>query len=157
MSLAPSIRVARREDAEAVESLHRELYELHSDSLPGIFKSPADFPAGMLADEISGSGFFYVAEVDGKIVGYASGQYKDIPESTLVKARRIACIVDLIVDRRYRRMGLGQKLMEYVEERAREDLIASVELPVYAFNREASRFYDSLGYVTYVERKSKGL
>lgn len=60
-------------------------------------------------------GRFFVYEVDGKIVG-----------AILVELRKKAKYIyldDIIVDRKYRKQGIGSKLMDYIENLAKKEKI----------------------------------
>ena len=55
-------------------------------------------------------------------------------------------ITDLFVDVRYRRKGLGAKLVAAISDYCHDAGIAAVELQVTAKNRRARRFYHALGF-----------
>jgi ribosomal protein S18 acetylase RimI-like enzyme len=64
-------------------------------------------------------------------------------------------LIDIIIEKEYRNMGIGKMMLSFLEEKAKEHGISSIEVPVYAFNKRASEFYENNGYHKYVERKVK--
>lgn len=59
-------------------------------------------------------------------------------------------VIDVVVDPRYRRKGIGKELMEYVISKYNHKRII---LEVAANNTSAIKFYKSLGFVKFSERK----
>ncbi len=59
-----------------------------------------------------------------------------------------AIIENMIVDRHYRRRGIGKLLMEYTINRARQAGCYKVQLLSNKKRTEAHRFYESLGFET---------
>lgn len=57
-------------------------------------------------------------------------------------------IFEICVDEKYRRQGLGKRLMSKVEESAKERKISRIELAVECDNHEAINLYKDKGYST---------
>lgn len=86
---------------------------------------------------------FFVAEADGRICGYAN-------------LRLIAGegeIERIAVDSRFRRQGIGRKLMEEMEESARREGAGALTLEVRESNRAARNLYESFGFAEEGRRK----
>jgi GNAT superfamily N-acetyltransferase len=60
-----------------------------------------------------------------------------------------------LTEQKNRNIGIGKMMLSFLEEKAKEHGISSIEIPVYAFNKRASEFYENNGYHKYVERKVK--
>lgn len=89
----------------------------------------------ILADS---SAYVFVAEEDGKIIGYALG----FIHSTFFANGNIAWLEEIMVDERFRRTGVGTALVKAFEQAA-----ASVECKLIALaTRRADDFYLSIGY-----------
>ncbi|MCD6248665.1 MAG: ribosomal protein S18-alanine N-acetyltransferase [Hadesarchaea archaeon] len=101
------------------------------------FKDP--YPLGLLNHlySLHPDGFL-VAEVNGKIVGYAIA---------VMRWWRTGHILAIGVDPLYRRRGIGSMLMTSALNRLREKGAREVRLEVRASNRAAQKFYLKLGFV----------
>ncbi|HYY92324.1 MAG TPA: GNAT family N-acetyltransferase, partial [Candidatus Dormibacteraeota bacterium] len=91
---------------------------------------------------------FWVAEEDGRIVGYAYGYFKDAPDSVLRKygATRVAYLASMAVDPRYRGKGIASSLLARLLDefqKAGADLVL-VDCPAEATS--AKSIYDKLGF-----------
>ena len=84
---------------------------------------------------------FFVAETDGHVVGWVHVTIADY-----VEADAFVVIGGLVVDRDYRRRGVGRLLMMQAEEWAGSQGCAIVRLWSTAARTGAHRFYASLGY-----------
>ena len=62
-----------------------------------------------------------------------------------MKDRKILHIEDICVDENNRKNGIGKKLYNKIIELAKEINIDSIELMVWGFNKNAIKFYESLG------------
>lgn len=80
----------------------------------------------------------FVALLDDRVVGFLCFHYV-INE---------AHIINLAVDPRYRRQGIGRRLLQHVLTRARDLGIIQVGLEVRASNQAAQALYSQLGFQT---------
>jgi len=87
--------------------------------------------------------FCFAAEDDGKIAGVITGRayYNEVH------------IGDLIVDREYRRTGVGSKLVAAVEEAYKGKGYEKIALTTFGF--QAPEFYKKLGYELEFVREDK--
>jgi GNAT superfamily N-acetyltransferase len=142
------IRTARPEDARPVAEVHvaswRHAYRglLPEDSLER--QSVADREAmwlGVFADPDTKSGAF-VAEVDGRIVGFASfgpSRDKDVPERT-------GEVPAIYVDPAVLGTGVGRELFDAATVALRDAGFARATLWVLETNALARRFYEKAGW-----------
>lgn len=56
-------------------------------------------------------------------------------------------IEDLIIDENYRNLGIGKKLMDYVEEIAKKQNIKTLILDSAIHRKQAHKFYERLGFI----------
>ena len=87
----------------------------------------------------------YVAEVDGKVVGYISFT-NEIREDEW--CGRYCRLDHLIVDEEHRRKGYGTKLFEALLQRAQKD-DANVVVDTFSNNEGMIEFLESLGFQPY--------
>jgi ribosomal protein S18 acetylase RimI-like enzyme len=84
-----------------------------------------------------------VAELDGKVVGAL--QLTFTPSISYQGGRR-ATVESVRVDEKYRRRGLGRKMMLWAIERAKERGCVSMQLTTNSDRADAHRFYERLGF-----------
>jgi len=90
-----------------------------------------------------------VAEDDNnKVVGYVHGQIYE-----LLYFDRMINILGIVVDKNYRGKGYGKRLMEKIEEWAKENNCNGIRLTSNANRKEAHLFYEKIGYKS--EKESK--
>ena len=145
------IRLAVEADKPAINELRRQVKLLHTAGEPTFF-APG-FPQE-LADYLDiifmqDGGEVVVAELDGRVVGYACVSYIERPASVFRNALRYCDIDELGVDEQCRRQGIGRALVAFVKARAAEKGFSRLELNMWEFNENALRFYESLGFRTY--------
>lgn len=155
-----TIRVARRDDYEGVCAVLPELDNFHVGTLPQFFRR-FDAPARSLewfTESLENpEALLLVAEHEGMIVGVLTGLVRQNPELPMFVPRRWLLVDNVAVLNAYRRMGLGQALMEQAHAWAQAQSLAAVELTVWEVNEDAIAFYETLGYTTIVRRLWKGL
>lgn len=87
---------------------------------------------------------FYVAETNNQIIGYV-GVYQMTDECD---------ITNVAVSSKYRRKGVGRKLLEAVEEYAINNSIQSITLEVRESNYSAIKLYEIMKYENVGIRKN---
>jgi GNAT superfamily N-acetyltransferase len=127
------VRTAGRDDAGAVAALTAQLgYD------------EAEHEIGRRIEEIraQGNGEIFVAVVPPAIVvGWIQ-----VFALLLVEMPPLAEVGGIVVDSRYRRIGVGRSLMEAAEQWARQNGLATLRLRGSARREEAHGFYRRLGY-----------
>lgn len=93
---------------------------------------------------------FWVAEEDGKIVGFAFGYFKDVPGEVLTRwrASKVGEITLMAVDADYRNRGIGSALLHKLLEELKKAGADYIVLHCPAEATEAKRLYDKLGFET---------
>lgn len=119
------IRIAIYRDLEDIFRI-----ELESFKIP----YPKEYLVALLA--LAGD-FFLVAEIQGSIVGYAVG---------ILRLNNIGHIVSIAVAKRWRRKGIGTRLIRELERRFKERGVRASRLEVRVSNRPAIKLYEKLGY-----------
>ena len=97
----------------------------------------------------------FIAEVDGKIIGYVMFVKK--VETPLKLKYDYALITDLYVKPEYRGKGIGKKLLLTVLEYLKREGVKYVEITVWANNIKAINLYKKLGFKEYSIRMIKQL
>lgn len=146
------IRQAAIEDYDIINRLYLEDMADYINAYPDIFKKPRSNPiskrafAGGLNPDKKSWGF-YVAEVKGTVVGVIELSSDAIGPTPVRKKFPLASIDEIIVDPKFRNLGIGTKLLEKAEEWARLKKLPALGLTTYPFRPNASELYDKLGYL----------
>jgi ribosomal protein S18 acetylase RimI-like enzyme len=92
------------------------------------------------------AGRVFVAESDGRVVGFVCVWGRVPPQEIDDEPTDAAYVSDLVVLPRWRGHGIGTALLARAEAFARESGVASIGMGVMAENRDARRLYDRLGW-----------
>lgn len=89
--------------------------------------------------------FIYVAERDGKLIGFATFSVKDV----IRYPKQIAELDELFVSTDYRQKGVGKQLMQQVEGKAKELNCYRIFIESHFDHKAAHKFYEEIGYTNY--------
>lgn len=149
VDMAVAVRKATKADAAVVAELAMRLIEQHVGHDPvrfshiGSRERMADFYARQTELE---NARVLVAELEGKIVGFAYMQFEPIIYAEL--ATKVAWLHDILVDPRLRGTGAGKKMIDAVAAEAKRFGANKVLLSVAAKNAEAQEFFARSGFRT---------
>jgi RimJ/RimL family protein N-acetyltransferase len=139
------VRIATPDDAEQLIALvHANEYEPNLTTEPGEFNMTVEEERAFLASfEHLPTSEFFVAEVDGQIVGSLG-----IRGNTR-RATQHVVNIGIAVHPQFRGQGIGSALLQCGIDWARETgMVRRAELTVYARNDGAIRLYERCGFVT---------
>jgi ribosomal protein S18 acetylase RimI-like enzyme len=102
----------------------------------GVQLRRSDTPAEIQKKLARDPDLFLVAEADGRVIGTVIGGFDG----------RRGMIYHLAVAADYRRQGLGEQLMNEVEERLRQKGCVKIYLQVVPENEEAMHYYEKRGW-----------
>jgi ribosomal protein S18 acetylase RimI-like enzyme len=114
------------------------VYSLWKTAGPGIHVRPSDEPAEILKKLQRDPDLFLVAESHGQIVGSVMGGFDG----------RRGMMYHLAVSSDCREIGIGQALMDVLEDRLREKGCIRYTLLVDPANESAIRFYEQRGWIS---------
>jgi len=142
------VRMFRKEDMDRVLEIAVKYATFDSVTRESDLRRAARYPRG-----------FWVAEDEGKIVGFAFGKLKDVPEEVLERwrVRKVAHVDLMAVIPTRRRHGIGSALLEKLLEefkRARADLVL-LDCPAEAVG--AAKLYSKMGFETRFQGMKKRL
>ncbi|GAB4475164.1 MAG: ribosomal protein S18-alanine N-acetyltransferase [Anaerolineae bacterium] len=158
--MALKIRRGGHTDYDAVEAISREVAAFHTASRPDVFRVPQGptLPLPYFIELIDDHrAAFFVAEVDGRIVGYVIAYLREVVENPVRVPERYVKVDTLAISAPYRRRGLGRRLMRRVHAWAARHGAVRSSLSVWAFNEGARTLYEGLGYRVDYLRMSKPL
>ena len=138
------IRNIRKSDYQAVDRLLLQLHKVHVEGRPELFSPLEHFMSeesfnNLIEDEEM---ITILAEKNFKVVGCCFVSM--LSHSGMVRMR-IAYIDQIVVDEKYRKRGIGKKLFEMAERRAKELGAKRIDLMVWGHNRIAIQAYESYG------------
>jgi GNAT superfamily N-acetyltransferase len=155
-----SIRKAVRGDGLLLSRLSVDVQQLHADQHPRIFKMPQreDFAITffdeMLADPAV---HIFVAEADGRAIGFILCKLVERPENPFTFAARILLVDQISVRPQVQGKGIGAALLQQAELLARELKAERVVLDSWDFNLGAHTFFERMGFEKFVFRFWKHL
>lgn len=149
------IRKATKHDAASISTLNADVQKLHADAHPHLFKQPSpELFSREAAEELltNPDNCIYLAEVDGKAVGYIYAEVRHASENPFFHARSQVYVHQLSVKPDHQKQGHGEKLIQAVKDLAQEQGITTIGLDVWSFNTQASRFFESQGFTVFNQR-----
>jgi len=122
-------------------------YLVDIDDLNLVIKADgyAEYFYASMISKVSNTGKIYVAEQGNTIVGFIAGSIKESSsvESPLMMRGRVE---ELFISEESRGLGVGKALMNKMEEFFKKSNCKVVTIEVFAPNKNAYRFYKTLGY-----------
>ena len=145
------IRFAKADELDAVNELRRQVNDLHVAGRPDTFKPGfceelRNFIHTIWEDP---QREIVVAELEGRIVGFAVLNHIVRPENPFMYEREFLDIDEFAVDKNHHRQGIASEMVRFIVEHAREKDYSRVELNMWEFNRNALAFYEAAGFTTY--------
>ena len=141
------IRRAKEEDLPYLNKLLYQVHKVHHEVRPDLFKdgtkkyTDSELIA-LIHDDLKP---IFVFETNNEILGYAFCVHiEHINDNNLTDIKTLY-IDDLCVDENARGQHIGTKLYEYVIDYARKQGYYEVTLNVWADNKKALKFYESIG------------
>ena len=154
-----AIREARLPDDKPallrfIDGLQRYEAEFESDRRLDSAYAEDQFAALLKRAE---NGVIFVAENDGRLVGWVLAIEVDGPAYVIEDERHYACICEFFVDEAARGRGAGRALMATCEDWARAKNLSTIHIGHLAQNARAAHVYDKAGYAPYVILRRKRL
>ncbi len=140
------IRIANRNDFETVYKLFDQIFRLHLDRRPDIYKDGEVITELQYKEMIENPNDVILLWIeDDKVAGLCHMIKKEFIGIPILKDCVQVFIEDFVVDSEYRSKGIGRKLFEAAKLQAKEWNSNSLELNVWEVNKEAECFYKKMG------------
>ncbi len=143
-----NIRLATHDDINAINDLYTEFFAYNAEQQPQYYvatKESGEYPVSVID---SNKGDIIVAETENMIVGLVHVEEDATPPYPSVLSHKFVCIVDFIVNKQYRKNGIGQLLLEKVKDWAKARKLEYIELMVLENNVIGKSFYEREHFVT---------
>lgn len=140
---------AKTEHASEIVLLNNAVQKLHAEHHPKVFKYPTDVAEmercfrNIISDD---KNIVFLARIAGKAVGYVWCTIERRDDNAFSFSHERIYIHQLSVDPKYRRKGVGTRLMHAVDMLAIENGISKFALDSWEFNKEAHAFFTRLGF-----------
>ena len=140
-----------------IDILNKEQYESYSKEIINIFEENFFKNGGFLYSDnfMITSDFIVIARIDNTIVGYMAvsaniEEELDEKYDTYIEKIEHNCLVikHFVVSKKYRNIGVGTKLMDYIIRYAKCNSIKCLYLWTTPDNLVALNFYNSRGFYT---------
>ncbi|MBQ8508942.1 MAG: GNAT family N-acetyltransferase [Clostridia bacterium] len=146
--MEPVIRRAIPADAERILAMLEQVEEIHHQGRPDIFRAHGiKFTPDELRAQIGDDTRpIFVAELDGRVVGYTFCILGEIKDSPMLNDAKTIHLEDVCVDESCRGHAVGGTLMAFVRDYAKSIGCTRMDLDVWEFNEGARRFYEKHGF-----------
>ena len=147
----PVFRFARENELDRVNELRKQVNDLHVAGKPDVFKPGFGDELRDYVHEIfrDPDKEIVVAELRGKICGFAVLNHIVRPENPFMYERDYLDIDEFGVDENCRRMGIASGMIEFIRGYAVEKGYRRLELNMWEFNSGALAFYEAAGFTTF--------
>ena len=141
--------IIRKATIDDIESLRPLYLELEKD---GVRFQAEHFVLGFRSDEFFESIFesenqdILVADIDGKVVGFAHVIILEQKRVPCLKPERVIYLQDLDVTEKLRSGGIGAKLIEACKEYGKEKRADFMRTQVFPDNVRGMQFYERQGF-----------
>ncbi len=146
-----TIREARRQDTATIVALWQEMMDHHRTMDPRFqFAQNAarEFEYHVLSILRSREAQIFVAEAEGKVIGYTLGEMH--ARKPLYPVGKYGFISDISVRAAFRRHGVGRALVQRLMEWFRRKGATTVELFVAVHNPGSTAFWHAMGFTDFL-------
>lgn len=146
--MSATIRKAEPADTEQLVRLTGFVHQLHLAACPADFKSldATELAEWFRTRTANPTVKIWIAECDGRAVGYASTSLAERAATPFGPARRWLELDGLVVDPDFRRRGIGRALIRAAVDHAQAEGIVKLELTTWWFNATARTAFEQLGF-----------
>lgn len=145
------IRCARLEDINQINIIRKQVNDLHVKAYPKFFKP--GFPKAMqeyLKEYINAQNkFLLIYDDNGLISSYAMVNVVTKPETSYRFQCQYLEIEEIGTLQTHQGKGYATKIIQNIKKIGLERNIHKIELNMWNFNENASKFYEKVGFRTY--------
>ena len=131
--------------------LEKYILSIDEDELDQLHLEYREKMAILDLEEVNGNdGKCYLAIIDNNVVGLIMGCVRKYDEYDYLdyKCPRCGEVTELVVSKNARDNGVGQKLMDTMEKYFKSIGCEYITIDVFAYNKNAIKFYENNGYHT---------
>ena len=149
-----NIRRATKADFLSINKLANQIHDLHVANLPEIFKETEyPIPETYFIEKLNDEKIkFYVLTENEIVIAYAIVEIRNSKDLPLMHKQCLHLIDTFIVDSTKRKKGFGKFLFNQIVQDSKNDKADKIILDVWEFNKDAEKFYISLGMKNRLKR-----
>ena len=144
------IRPATTTDAAAISQLMAIVQRLHAETEPHWFLLPQgdQFAPAFVREKLADPTHeFFVAEIDGRVVGYAMTVEQRRPATPFSPSLYHLSLDQICVHLDFRRRGVARALLGRVHQQAQELGVSGIQLGIWQFNEASRAFFMGEGFL----------
>ncbi|PAB57392.1 GNAT family N-acetyltransferase [Anaeromicrobium sediminis] len=146
------LREAISNDYIDISNLSIEVHNLHLKNRPDVYMDVNNPLLKEYFDDLlntNNTKLFVVENTDNKeLVAYSIIKIMTTQSVPILKPRKFAFIDNFCVKSNYKKNGIGRLLFQYILDYAKTEGASSLQLVVWEFNKDAVKFYESMGMTT---------
>ena len=137
------IRLANKNDYESVIRIMSQVQDMHVEWRPDIYKPNENLIPEDVFEKVIENGTFYVAEEEGGGVLEIVFRHVESPSHV---TRDFIFVDTMAIDEKYRGMGIGHQMFDFLKQLKKEKNLDGIELQVNARNSAAYEMYKKYGF-----------
>lgn len=151
------ITIKETTDANFLAELNREVQEHHHKMYPEIFRPYDKEEIAKAIKKMLGGreAKAFVAYEGEEAAGYAIIFISRFNQNAFQQARSAMQVDQFAVLEKFRKKGVGKKLMDFLVELAKKEKLSRIDLNHWEKNEEAKEFFGKSGFVYYNSRMYK--
>ena len=139
------LELARKEDFEAINSIAKQVHDLHVSWRPDLYcRIEQPIPVALFTECIRNKTLF-VAKLSGSVVGIVRFEIRTVGGEGST-TRKVMRIDNIAVEESLRNHGIGKAMVEDIRALAKVNRCDEIILSVYPENDDAVAFYQKCGF-----------
>lgn len=132
------------ENQVEINNLAKQVHKLHVNWNSDMFLDVEQVIPIERLEKLLETESIYIARLENKIVGYIIIDIKE-KDNGLMRYRKILSIDTLCIDEKFRRQGIGTKMLEFAKRLGKEKKCTDMHLTVNPNNKNAIKVYENFG------------
>ena len=132
------------ENQVEINNLAKQVHKLHVNRNSDMFLDVEQVIPIERLEKLLETESIYIARLENKIVGYIIIDIKE-KDNGFMRYRKILSIDTLCIDEKFRRQGIGTKMLEFAKRLGKEKNCTDMHLTVNPNNKNAIKVYENFG------------
>ncbi len=132
------------ENRVEINNLAKQVHKLHVNWNSDMFLDVEQVIPIERLEKLLETESIYIARLENKIVGYIIIDIKE-KDNGFMRYRKILSIDTLCIDEKFRRQGIGTKMLEFAKRLGKEKNCTDMHLNVNPNNKNAIKVYENFG------------
>lgn len=132
------------ENQVEINNLAKQVHKLHVNWNSDMFLDVEQVIPIERLEKLLETESIYIARLENKIVGYIIIDIKE-KDNGFMRYRKILSIDTLCIDEKFKRQGIGTKMLEFAKRLGKEKNCTDMHLTVNPNNKNAIKVYENFG------------